>query len=63
MKTTSDNGEEVGLMLSRGETLRGGDYLQSNDGKIAKIIAAPEEVSVVTSDDKFKFTDYSNNNS
>ncbi len=52
LKTKSDSGEEVGLMLSRGEILRGGDCLKSDDGEIAKIIAAPEEVSVVSSDDK-----------
>ena len=52
LKTKSDSGEEVGLMLSRGEILRGGDCLKSDDGEIAKIIAAPEDVSVVSSDDK-----------
>ena len=56
LKTKSDSGEEVGLMLSRGEILRGGDYLQSDDGIIAKIIAAPEEVSVVSSEDKVLLT-------
>lgn len=56
LKTKSDSGEEVGLMLSRGEILRGGDYVQSEEGVIAKIIAAPEEVSVVTSDNRILLT-------
>ena len=56
LKTKSDSGEEVGLMLSRGEILRDGDCLQSEEGAIAKIIAAPEEVSIVTSDNKLLLT-------
>lgn len=48
LKTKSDNGEEVGLMLPRGMVLRGGDCLKSDAGLIAMIIAAPEEVSVVS---------------
>jgi len=52
LKTLSDNGEEVGLMLPRGLVLRGGDCLASDDGVVAKIIAAPEEVSVAQTNDK-----------
>ncbi len=52
LKTKSDNGEEVGIMLPRGLVLRGGDCLQSDDGVIAKIIAALEEVSVARTNDK-----------
>ena len=51
-KTQSDAGIEVGLMLPRGLVLRGGDCLQSDEGIIAKIIAAPEEVSVASTSDK-----------
>ena len=51
-KTKLDNGEEAGLMLPRGLVLRGGDYLRTENGVIAKVIAAPEEVSVARSDDK-----------
>lgn len=51
-KTRSDSGEEVGVMLPRGRVLRGGDCLQSDDGEvIVKVLAAPEEVSVASSDD------------
>jgi urease accessory protein len=52
LKTKSDNGEEVGLMLPRGMVLRGGDCLKSDAGLIVMIIAAPEEVSVVTNSNK-----------
>jgi len=51
-KTKSDAGVDVGLMLPRGVVLRGGDCLKSDDGVIAKVIAAPEEVSVAISNDK-----------
>lgn len=52
LKTISDTGEEVGLMLPRGLVLRGGDCLQTDDGEIAKIIAAPENVTVAYTKDK-----------
>ena len=51
-KTLSDAGKEVGLMLPRGLILRGGDCLKTDDGEIAKIIAALEEVSVAYAKDK-----------
>jgi urease accessory protein len=44
-------GEEVGMNLERGYILRGGDQLLADDGRVVEIIAAPEQVSVVTSDD------------
>ena len=37
-----DSGEEVGLLLPRGTVLRGGDRLQSSDGRIVEVVAAPE---------------------
>lgn len=48
---TLDNGEEVGLMLPRGTVMRGGDRLQSSDGRLIEVVAAPEQVSVVRSSD------------
>lgn len=51
-KTLSDEGDEVGLMLPRGLILRGGDCLKTDDGEVAIIIAAPEEVSVAYANDK-----------
>jgi len=51
LRTVLDSGEEVGLMLERGIFLRGGDCLLADDGRVIEVIAAPEEVSVVTADD------------
>lgn len=50
IKVTLDDGREAGLFLPRGEFLRGGDLVQSNDGLVVQINAAPETVSIVTSD-------------
>lgn len=36
------SGEEVGLMLPRGEVLRGGDLVAASDGRIIEVIAQPE---------------------
>jgi urease accessory protein len=46
-----DSGEEVGLLLPRGTVLRGGDRLQSSDGRLVEVVAAPEELSIVRSSD------------
>ncbi|MGE0155372.1 MAG: urease accessory protein UreE [Reyranellaceae bacterium] len=46
-----ESGEEVGLILPRGTVLRGGDRLQSSDGRLVEVVAAPEEVSIVRSAD------------
>ena len=37
-------GEEVGLMLPRGEVLRGGDLVTASDGRVIEVIAEPEKV-------------------
>ena len=52
LKTTLDNGKEVGLMLPRGPVLRGGDCLRTESGIVAKVIAAQENVSVASSSNK-----------
>lgn len=56
LKTVSDAGEEVGLMLPRGMILRDGDCIKSQEGRIAKIISALEEVSVAKTDNKLLLT-------
>lgn len=43
-------GEEVGLMLARGEVLRGGDLVVASDGRIIEVAAQPEQVLHVTCD-------------
>jgi urease accessory protein len=46
-----DDGEEVGLVLERGSMLRGGDLLHASDGRVVQVVAAPEGLSVVATDD------------
>ena len=49
IKVTLDDGREAGLFLPRGEVLRGGDLVHSDEGLVVQINAAPETVSTVTS--------------
>jgi len=51
LKAQLDDGTDVGLVLSRGELLRGDDYLRAENGLVIKIIAAPESVSTVEHND------------
>lgn len=38
------SGEEVALLLPRGEVLRGGDLLAAADGRVIEVVARPERV-------------------
>lgn len=42
------SGEEVALVLPRGEILRGGDLVVASDGRIIEVASAPEQVLHVT---------------
>ena len=44
LRTTLADGEEVGLFLERGHILRGGDFLQAEDGRIVVVRAQAERV-------------------
>jgi urease accessory protein len=44
-------GEEMWLFLERRESLRAGDCLLGEDGRIVKVVAAPEALMEVRSDD------------
>jgi urease accessory protein len=44
-------GEEVGVLLARGQILRGGDLLLADDGRVVEVAAAPEWVSTVRAAD------------
>ena len=44
LRATLVSGEEVGLMLPRGEILRGGDLVTASDGRVIEIVAEPEKV-------------------
>lgn len=54
LRTQLSSGEEVGLNLERGYILRGGDQLLASDGRVIEVVAAPENVSVVTSSDPLR---------
>jgi urease accessory protein len=51
LRTALASSEEVGLFLERGTILRGGDCLQADDGRIVRIVAAPEALMEVASGD------------
>jgi len=51
LKAKLNNGCDIGLMLPRGNLLRGGDCLRAEDGSIIKIDAASEDVSTVLHND------------
>jgi urease accessory protein len=51
VRVALDDGRAAGLMLPRGGLIRGGDVLKSEDGLLVKVIAAPQIVSTVSSDD------------
>lgn len=44
MKAKLASGEEVALMLPRGEILRGGDLVTASDGRVIEIVARPEKL-------------------
>jgi urease accessory protein len=39
-----ESGEEVALLLPRGEVLRGGDCVAGDDGRVFEVVAAPEKL-------------------
>jgi urease accessory protein len=55
LRATSDGGTEVGLFLPRGTVLHEGDLLRAEDGRVVRVVAAPEPVSVVRTDDALLF--------
>jgi urease accessory protein len=44
LRTHLASGEDVALMLPRGEILRGGDLVVASDGRVVEIVAAAERV-------------------
>jgi urease accessory protein len=51
LRTALRSGEEIGLFLDRGAMLRGGDCLIADDGRIVRVVAAPEAVMELRSSD------------
>jgi urease accessory protein len=39
-----DSGEEIGLVMPRGEVLRGGDRVLASDGRVFEVVSAPERL-------------------
>ena len=54
LRTQLASGEEVGLMLPRGEILRGGDLVTASDGRVIEIVAEPEKVLHIETKDLAK---------
>ena len=50
LRTALVSGEEVALMLPRGEVLRGGDLVVASDCRIIEVAAQPEQVLNITCD-------------
>lgn len=50
LKTKLVSGEEVALMLPRGEILRGGDLVTASDGRVIEVLAEPEKLLHIESD-------------
>jgi urease accessory protein len=44
LRAKLESGEEVALVLPRGNVLRGGDMVQTTDGRAIEIVAAPEKL-------------------
>jgi urease accessory protein len=44
LKTKLMSGEDVGLMLPRGEILRGGDLVTASDGRVIEVVAEIEKL-------------------
>jgi urease accessory protein len=44
LRTKLVSGEEVALLLPRGEILRGGDLLTASDGRVIVVVAEPEKL-------------------
>jgi urease accessory protein len=51
LRTKLASGEEAGLFLERGAILRGGDRLRGNDGRIVEVVAAPEQLIEVRTEE------------
>lgn len=49
LRARLDSGEEVALILPRGNILRGGDRVAATDGRVVEIVSAPEKLLHVES--------------
>lgn len=51
LRTTLPTGEEIGLFLERGTSLRDGDLLTAEDGRVVAVVAAEEALCEVRASD------------
>ena len=56
LRTRLASGEEAVVRTERGAVLRGGEFLQSEDGRAVRVVAAPEKVLHVTCANQFELT-------
>lgn len=56
LRTCLASGEEAVLRTERGAVLRGGEHLCADDGRVVRIVAAPEKVMHITCADQFELT-------
>jgi len=50
LRTKLVSGEEVALLLPRGEILRGGDLVTASDGRVIEVVAEPEKLLHIEAD-------------
>ena len=51
LRTILASGEEAGIFLERGTILRGGDFLQADDGRVVRVVSAEEGLMEVRAAD------------
>jgi urease accessory protein len=51
LRVALDDGREAGIFLDRGDSLKDGDLLFSEDGLVVRVEAAPERVSTISNGD------------
>jgi urease accessory protein len=56
LRTRLASGEEAVLRTERGAILRGGECLKDENGRVVRIVAAPERVMHITCADQFELT-------
>jgi urease accessory protein len=50
LRAKLESGEEIALVLPRGNVLRGGDVVKSADGRVVEIVSAPEKLLHIEAD-------------
>ncbi|MGH8736629.1 MAG: urease accessory protein UreE [Burkholderiales bacterium] len=54
LRARLDSGEEVALLLPRGQILRGGDLVTASDGRVIEVLAEPEKLLHIESEELAK---------